>query len=420
MSEILDRHAGPIISEYLSYFPGVVIEGARQVGKSTLAAQLVDDSAVLMNLDDERTRDAAEADPSGFVTQAGRRTLVIDEIQRMPGLTLAVKAAIDADRTPGRFVLTGSSSLLRLRGTADSLAGRVARLTLYGLSQGEILGTADDFATSFSSQPAAVVDLSTPNDRRAYAELFAQGAYPELLRAPSHVRAPWIDGYLQGIVGRDMAELRREANPARSMAVLRTLAGRQASELVKAKLAEETSVPASTITGYLDLLHDVGLVASIPPWTPNLAKREIGRPKTFVIDTAIALRLARLTAAQLAQIVYGEAFGAVLEAFVAAELLRQRTWSARDFDVFHYRDRDGDEVDLILEFDDGGVIGIEVKSSSSYSAAQFKGLARLRDRLGDRFLAGVVLGTSTTGYRYSDRLFGAPVAALWELGSTIR
>lgn len=157
-------------------------------------------------------------------------------------------------------------------------------------------------------------------------------------------------------------------------------------------------------------------MASVPPWTPNLAKREIGRPKTFVVDTAIALRLARLTPAQLTQLHYGEAFGAMLEAFVAAELPRQRTWSSRDFDVFHYRDRDGDEVDLILEFDDGSVVGIEVKSSSSYSASQFKGLTRMRDRLGDRFVAGVVLGTAATGYRYADRLYGAPASALWELG----
>jgi predicted AAA+ superfamily ATPase len=173
-------------------------------------------------------------------------------------------------------------------------------------------------------------------------------------------------------------------------------------------------VPPRTITGYLDLVHDVGLVASIPPWTPNLANREIGRPKTFVIDSAIAMWLARLTPAQLTQLERGEAFGALLEAFVAAELLRQRTWSARRFDVFHYRERDGDEVDVVVEFDDGTVIGIEVKAAVSFTARQFKGLARLRDRLGARFIAGIVLNTGTSGYRYADRLYGAPISALWE------
>ncbi|WP_188744772.1 DUF4143 domain-containing protein [Agromyces bauzanensis] len=201
------------------------------------------------------------------------------------------------------------------------------------------------------------------------------------------------------------------------MAVLRTLAGRQSAELVKARLAEETAVPSRTITGYLDLVHDVGLVASIPPWTPNLAKREIGRPKSFVIDSAVAMWLARLTPAQLMQLEYGEAFGGMLGAFVAAELLRQRTWSARRFDVFHYRERDGDEVDVVLEFDDGTVIGIEAKAAVSFNAKQFRGLSRLRDRLGARFIAGVVLNTGTSGYRYADRLYGAPVSALWEFAT---
>lgn len=160
-----------------------------------------------------------------------------------------------------------------------------------------------------------------------------------------------------------MAELRREVQPARTLALLRTLAGRQSAELVKSKLTAETSVPPRTVTAYVDLLHDVGLVASIPPWTPNLAKREIGRPKTYVIDTALAMWLARLTPEQLGRIDYGEALGAMLESFVAAELAPQRTWSARRFDLFHHRERDGAEVDLILEFDDGSVVALEVKAA---------------------------------------------------------
>lgn len=415
MLGLLHRNAAPVATELLRHFPGLVIEGARQVGKSTLAGQIAAPDAVVMNLDHEQTRAAAVADPAGFVKQAGGRQLVIDEVQRLPSLTLAVKAAIDADRTPGRFILTGSSSLLRVRGTADSLAGRVARLTMYGLSRGEAAQAPDDFASSVTEHPDAVTAFTTEVTRDDYTQLIAAGAYPEVREASDRVRGAWLDAYLQGIVGRDLPELRREVRPARSMALLRTLAGRQSAELVKAKLAEETGVPASTITGYLDLLHDVGLVASVPPWTPNLARREIGRPKTIVIDSGLALRLARLTPAQLTRIEYGEAFGAMLEGFVAAELLRQQTWSARRFDLFHYRDRDGDEVDLVLELDDGSVIGIEVKASTSFSGHQFRGLTRLRDSLGDRFLTGVVLNTGSAGYRYADRLYGAPVSALWEI-----
>jgi len=399
----------------LMAFPGIVIEGARQVGKSTLATQIAAPGAVTMNLDHAQTRAAAKADPEGFVLQAGDQQLVIDEIQRMPELTLAVKTAIDADRRPGKFILTGSSSLLHVRGTADSLAGRVGRLTLYGLSQDELRQEPKDFIGTAKDDPQILLATTSGFRRSDYAGSLATGSYPEARSLNPAMRNRWLDAYLAGIVGRDLPELRRQISPARSMALLRALAGRQSSELNKAKLATETSVPAGTITGYLDLLHNVGLVTSIPPWTPNIAKREIGRPKSLIIDSALAMRLARMTPDQIARIEYGETLGAMLEALVCAELLRQRTWSSCEYDLFHYRDLDGDEVDLVVELYDGTVIAIEVKASMSFTAKQFTGLLRMRDRLGDRFRAGIVLNTGTGGYRYAERLFGAPVSSLWTL-----
>ncbi|WP_297008359.1 ATP-binding protein [uncultured Corynebacterium sp.] len=414
MSPLLARNASPVVEEMLSFFPGVIIEGARQVGKSTLAQQLADPDAVYVTLDNEAVRSAAAMDPDGFATQAGERQLIIDEIQRLPRLTLAVKAAIDANRRPGRFILTGSSSLLRVHGTADSLAGRVGRLTMYGLSQGEIRSTTDDLVPRIIADHADIPSLTTAVTREAYARLLAVGGYPEIRDSTDRQRNLWIDGYLRGVTGRDMAELNRQLEPARVESVLRVLAGQPAAELVKARLAQDTSVPTSTITGYLDLLHDVGLVTSIPPWTPNLSKREIGRPKTFVTDPALGMRLSLTTPEQLNDIRYSEAYGSFLEAFVVSELLKQRVWSQADYRVFHYRDRTEGEVDAIIELSDGRVIGIEVKASRSFSARQFATLTRLRDRLGEKFIAGIVINTSPQGYRYADRLYGAPVSALWE------
>lgn len=414
MAPLINRHVTQVAREYLDHFPCLIIEGARQVGKSTLAAQVADPGARVLNLDHEHVRAAAIADPVGLLAEADERQLVIDEIQRLPHLTLAVKAAIDDNRRPGRFILTGSSSLLRVRGTADSLAGRSARLSLYGLSQGEVRERPDDFALAAHEAHTSIPTVTSALDRATYARVLATGAYPELQDTSARIRGAWIEGYLQGVVGRDLMELRERVSPARSMAILRTLAGQQSAELVKATLGERTGVPTRTITGYVDLLHDVWLIASISPWTPNLAKREVGRSKTFVVDSAIAMQLARLTEDQILQLEYGEAFGALLEAFVAAELLRQRTWSEHRFDLYHYRERDGADVDLVLEYADGSVVGIEVKSAMSFNARQFRGLARLRDRLGKRFRAGIVLNTADAGYRYSDRLYGAPVSTLWD------
>jgi predicted AAA+ superfamily ATPase len=414
VESVLTRHVTTAARQLLGHFPGLVIEGARQTGKSTLARLLGGPDAVVLNLDDDLTRASFADSATGTIAGAGDGLIIIDEVQRVPSVTLAVKASIDADRRPGRFILTGSSSLLRVRGTSDSLAGRVARISLFGLSRGEAKGEPDDFVAAVM----AGVDVSAHTssvDRARYADLLGVGAYPEIRDASPRIRTAWLDAYLAGILNRDLPDLRGRVSPARSRALMRALAGRQANELVKARLAGDAGIPEGTITGYLDLLHDVGLLASLPSWTPNLAKREIGRPKTFVIDSALALRLARLAPRQLTHIEYGEAFGSALEAFVAAELLRQRTWSAQDFDVFHYRDRDGDEVDLIIELADGNVIAVEVKASPGFGPRQFAGLRRMRDRLGTRFVAGIVLNTGTTGVRLGDRLVGAPVAALWEL-----
>jgi predicted AAA+ superfamily ATPase len=411
----VDRHLAVTATEMLEHSPGIVLEGARQVGKSTLARRLAPDALVL-NFDEEQTRAAATHDLPGLIDRAGGRPIIIDEIQRLPESTLPIKVAIDGDRRPGRFILTGSASYLRVRGLADSLAGRVIRLPLYPLSQGELRQGPDDFTSGITrSEQSVLTDFATELGRDDYITAIASGGYPEASAAAPGFRRRWIDSYVDNLLRRDLTEMRRDVDPARAAAILRALAGSQASELVKARLAERTSVPPVTITGYLDLLADAGLIHAVAPWTPNLAKREVGRSKCIVVDSALALRMARLSEDQLGQIEYGEALGAFLEAFVVGEVLRQRSWTATEFDLFHYRDRAGVEVDLVLELSGGRVIAIEVKAASSFRSAQFTGLRKLRDQLGDRFLAGVVLNTGRHGFRLDDRLYGLPVAALWEL-----
>jgi len=395
--------------------PGLIIEGARQVGKSTLARQLVagDDNALMLSLDDQQTLSAAQEDPPGFVARGSGRLMVIDEIQQLPSLTLAVKAAIDNNRQPGSFILTGSSSLLRVRGLADSLAGRVGRLSLFGFSQGELAEQTDDFAARLIHSDD-LTQFTSPLTRQEYANLVAAGAYPDAVKLSAPRRQRWLDDYLQALVGRDMPELRRVFNPDRAMSLLRLLAANQSGELVKARLANEVGIPAATINSYVDLLTDTWLFTTLAPWTPNLSERESGRHKGLIIDSGLAARLSRLSAEQLDSVEYGQAFGSLLEGFVVAELLRQATWTAQPFRLFHYRDRAGAEVDAILEFDDGRIVAVEVKASTSFQAAHFKHLKTLRDKLGDRFMMGIVLNTGQVGYRFADKLYGLPIGALWQ------
>lgn len=412
---LLPRQTVGVGREFLDAFPAVVIQGARQVGKSTLARQLVADRpSVVVTLDDRRSREAAEADEVAFVEQVPDGVLVIDEVQREPELLLAIKSSIDRDRRPGRFLLTGSSNLLNVKGVTDSLAGRAATLDLRGLSQGELAGTPEDFVTSFlGGTPAG--RFTTDWTRASYVAALARGSYPELRLLSPRLRHTWLDSYVQRVLERDAATLPSGGQPQRLRSVLAMIAANQAGELVKARVAEGADIPANTITAYLDVLRSVYLVDELPPWSANLTKREVGRTKAFVTDSALALRMNRLTEGQLLPLT-SASVGGMFEAFVASELLRQSSWSHTDYQLFHFRDRDGAEVDLVIELDDGRVLAIEVKASATYRSEHFAGLKFLRDKLGERFIAGLVLGMAPTGYQHAERLYGLPAAGLWQLG----
>ena len=413
MEGLLPRRTVAVGRELMSVFPAVVVQGARQVGKSTLARQLVEDrTAVVVTLDDRPTRDASVADESAFVAQSPDGVLVIDEVQREPGLLLAIKASIDKDRRPGRFLLTGSADLLTVKGRSDSLAGRAATLHLRGLSQGELAGQPEDFvAWLLGDIPLQL--FATKWTRADYVAAMAQGGYPDVRGLSRRLRHAWLASYLDRVLERDATLLPSGGQSRRLRSVLSLLAANQAGELVKARIADGAEIPRNTITAYLDVLRSVYLIDELPPWTANLTRREIGRPKAFLSDSALALRLNRQTEQQLLPLT-SDSIGGLFEAFVASELLKQRSWSEHDFQLFHFRDRDGVEVDLVLELDDGRVIALEVEASSTYRSEHFAGLRFLKDRLGDRFIAGIVVGMSDRGYQYADRLFGLPAAALWQ------
>lgn len=410
------RNALGVGIEYLDTFPAVVIQGARQVGKSTLARQLSSyRESTFVTLDDPAARQAAVADPNAFVNQCPDGTLIIDEVQYEPELLFSIKANIDKDRRQGRFLLTGSANLLRVKGKTDSLAGRAVTLHLRGLSEGEKSGVRDDFVSAVLSE-RKFSTFTTRHDRASYVETIAQGGYPELQTVSTRTRSIWIQSYLDRLLERDAAVLPSGSLPARLRTVLALAAANQSGELVKARFASQAELPQNSVTAYVDVLESIYLLDLVPPWAENLTKRQTGRSKSFVADTSVAMFLNRQTPSQLEPLT-SSAIGGLFESFVASEILKQKTWSEQIFDVSHFRDRDGLEVDLVVELDDGRVIGIEVKASSTYRAEHYKGLAAMRDKLGDRFVAGFVIGMAQSGYQYADRLFGLPASALWELGA---
>lgn len=413
--ELISRHLATRAEEYLRYFPIVVIQGARQVGKSTFAGILAQQrQARQLTLDDGATRTAALEDPEAFVQQGNEGMLVIDEIQRAPQLLLSIKAAVDRDRRPGRFLLTGSSDLLRLESTPDSLAGRAASLELRGLSQGERQGVFDDFAARIRAG-ADYPGFVTKTTRADYVAALARGGYPEAGTLPARIRATWLDSYAERIIRRDAADIVNLSDPARLRMVLALLAANQAGELVPARIARAAGIPATTLTRDIGLLATLYLLDLVPPYSRNLTSRQTGKAKALLSDTALALRLAGLSESQLTDLTASDFLGAQLEGLVVTELLKQGSWSAEEFRLTHFRDSDGAEVDILIESGDGNVVALEVKASSTVRPQQLKGLKTLREKLGERFLAGIILNTATEGHALGDRLGSLPIAALWEL-----
>ena len=417
MADLIPRHLTGLAREALATFPAIVIQGARQVGKSTFADIVTADRPhAHISLDDREVRTAAQQDPRTIAELMPEGTVIIDEIQRDLDLILAVKSSIDTNRRPGRFVLTGSSDLLRLAHTPDSLSGRAVTVELRGLSQGELSGRPDDFASWLRAGFDAGT-VGTTWTRDDYVRALAVGGFPEVRTLSPRMRDLWLDSYVHSVLSRTIGDVSRGLSTDRLAAVWRLIAANPAGELVAARLAGQLGMPKSSIAAYLEALRTMYLTEDLPPWNASLTAREVNRHTVSVADSAVAMHLERLSPESLtgvAGLTRGLVLGGLLEAFVVGELRKQAGWSEQQYELYHFRDSSGLEVDLVLEYADGMAVLIEVKAASTYGSDQTAGIRALAKRLGDRFLCGVVLGTSARGHVLGDRLVGLPIATLWE------
>lgn len=390
----------------------VLLNGARQCGKSTLAAQVGDArGAEWRSLDWAETRSAAINDPTGFV--AGDGTMVIDEVQRIPELLLSIKAEVDADPRPGRFLLTGSARVLGLRDLPDTLPGRMETIELWPLSQGEIDGKPDGFVDAIFEHGPAVRHASAET-RSGYVDRIVRGGFPEALaRATTRRRTRFFDAYVADLINRDVIQLSEIERGPEMRALIRLLAARSGQLLVPGALGNDLGLVRPTVARYVSLLEEVFLIKRIPAWSRNLKTRAVGTSKVCFVDSGIAARLAGADADQLKDV--EGPLGPLLEGFVLMELARQLTWSEQTVELFHYRTKDKVEVDAVLENRRGQVVAIEVKAASTVRGADFRGIKHLAERLGDDFIAGVVLHTGEQTLPFGPRLRAMPVSALWEV-----
>jgi uncharacterized protein len=405
------RFMQPRLEEALADTPVVLIHGPRQCGKTTLARQVgVTAGYAYISFDDDVALAAAQADPVGFVGDLPDRT-VLDEVQRAPWLFTTLKTAVDRQRTPGRFLLTGSANVLLVPKLSDSLAGRMEILRLYPLAQCELGASPPAFLDALFAHA-----FPTRTSRRLgpeLAERIVAGGYPPALARPTERRrAAWYRDYIDTLVQRDVRDMARISTLDVLPRLLTLAAGQTARLLNVSDLAAPFQLSRPTIRDYVTLLERVFLLESVPPWHSNRLSRLIKTPKLHLVDTGLAAALLGVDAEALAQ--DRALLGQLLETFVFQELRRQASWHDVPVGFHHFRDKDGAEVDIVLERRANELAGVEVKASATVTGADFRGLRKLQEATGERFAAGLVLYDGEVTASFGDRFYAVPIRALWE------
>jgi uncharacterized protein len=415
--EMRSRRLLPILDGLSRQEPVIALHGPRAVGKSTLLQAFAANREVpVLDLDDNAIRDSVLANPGLAI--GGHTPICLDEYQRAPLVLDAIKARLNREGSPpGVAVLTGSTRHDALPRTAQALTGRLHVMTIWPLSQGEIGGTFEDLLTTLRDDPvAAVAAHPTSNTNRSeYVARVCAGGFPLALRRDGAARNRWFDGYIDQSVERDAPELSRIRQRQMLRELLGRLAGQTGQVLNVSQVSSSLGADRKMTEGYLRLLEDIFLVQRLPAWSKTLRSRAAAAPKVHVVDSGLAARLMRVTAAKLATFdaTVTTEFGNLLETFVVGELRKQISWLDESITTGHWRTHDGAEVDFVAEFDDGRVIAFEVKANERITGRDFSGLRKLRDALGQRLIAGVALSTGPRSYTFEDRLHVMPLDRLW-------
>lgn len=415
MSGIITRAAEQRLREFMASFRVVIVNGPRQAGKTTLLRRHHDArGGEFRTLDDDEVLNAALVDPVAFATEAAR-PLCIDEVQRGGDpLVRAVKMTVDETWDPGQFLLSGSTRFLTVPTLSESLAGRAGFIELWPLSMAERTGSAANFVDLAFGKLETIRGTESSWTRHELLDAVVDGGYPEALRLPgSAARLNWYNSYIETVIWRDVREFSRIQQAPALADLLALIAARAGSTLVHSDLARGLgNLSPDTVRNYLSYLEMVFLVGYARSWSTNLTSKVSKGSKAYITDSGLTSYLLGITTDALRRPGH-PALGGLVETFVFGELRKAASLASTPASLYHLRDRDGREVDFVLETRDGRVVAIEVKASSSPARDSFRHLEWLRDKLGDRFVAGIVLHLGSHTLSHGDRLLAMPMSALW-------
>jgi len=412
MTHYRDRLVDALLVELLHELPAVLIVGPRAVGKTTTALRF---AGTVIRLDRDADAAAFRADPD-VALRGLREPVLLDEWQAVPSVLGALKRAVDDDPRPGRFLLTGS---VRADIEAETWpgTGRLVRVAMSGLVAREVIGNVGEPGlferiVAEGVETAARVPTDAP-DLRGYIEMALAGAFPSpALHLQGPARRRWLDGHLDQILTRDAAQIAGDRDPARLRRYFQALASSTAGVVEDKKLYDAAGINAKTAAAYDRLLTNLLIVEAVPAWTTNRLKRLARSPKRYVTDPGLVGAALRVDVDGVMR--DGDLLGRVLDSFVMAQIRAEIAVGAARLRSYHLRQQQGrHEVDIILEAGNGRVIAIEVKAEAAPTRISARHLRWLRDELGDRFIAGLVLHTGPRPFALDDRLLALPICALW-------
>jgi len=416
----LPRHMTAELNDALSFSRVVNLVGPRQVGKTTLVRDLIS-RGEFITLDDTAILEALNADAAGLLTsrmaKIRNQPLIIDEAQRSKTLALAIKRIVDKDRRKGQFILTGSSNIFTAADVADSLAGRVLTLKLWPLTISELKTRPPSKLLDWAVQKTPLLEglpEPEPTERSDYINFVLEGGYPEIREMPIKPRQKQYGAYVDTVVDRDVADVLRIRKTDALRRLIDQMAVRTSAEINVSALSSLLQIQRQTVEQYLDVLTKLSMVTKLGHWTSGEGKREIKNAKYHFVDTGIACALRRFTAETFELGANPAALGSIMESFIFNEIQRCVPFQEKDYKLYHWRNRDKREIDILADADTH-LVGIEVKTAATVKGDDFRHIKWFaKEGPGkSRTVTSVIFYLGEHKLSFGDRCFALPVSTLW-------